>query len=158
MQFTDIVRPELTFLQYFVFLYLGCASDLEHATFFADLMVKKCSMSEKVGLRVYENDDIGFSDDIRRKIESEIDLILQESYMRVMDLLSQHKAELDLISNALLMKKTLFGDDIRELIEESLSTASGDMMTKSKGNEASPNIVLMRTFSKTATGYKNETT
>ena len=121
-------------------------------------MVKECSMSEKVGFRVYEKDDIGFSDNIRRKIESEIDLILQESYMRVMDLLSQHKAELDLISNALLMKKTLFGDDIRELIEESLSTASGDMMTKSKGNEASPNIVLMRTFSKTATGYKNETT
>ena len=121
-------------------------------------MVKECSMSEKVCLRVYEKDDIGFSDDIRRKIESEIDSILQESYMRVMDLLSKHKAELDLISNALLLKKTLYGDDIRELIEESLSTASGDMMTKHKENETSPNIVLMRTFSKTATGYKNETT
>ena len=115
-------------------------------------MVKGLSMSEKIGLRVYRNAESGFSDELRRKIESEIDLILEESYQRVMTLLSEHKAELDLISNALLLKKTLYGDDVRELIEESLSTASGDNTAdKKKEKKNSPNIVLMRTFSKTAT-------
>ena len=120
---------------------------------------KDLSMSDKIGLRVFRNDEKGLSDELRRRIESEIDLILQESYTRVMTLLSEHKAELDLISNALLSKKTLYGDDVRELIEESLSTASGDNdLDKKKEKKNSPNIVLMRTFSKTATGYKNETT
>ena len=115
-------------------------------------MVKDLSMSDKIGLRVFRNDEKGLSDELRRKIESEIDLILQESYTRVMSLLSEHKAELDLISNALLLKKTLYGDDVRELIEESLSTASGDNNSdKKKEKKNSPNIVLMRTFSKTAT-------
>ena len=110
-------------------------------------------MSEKIGLRVYRNDESGLSNELRRKIELEIDLILEESYQRVMTLLSEHKAELDLISNALLLKKTLYGDDVRELIEESLSTASGDnnFDNKKKEKKNSPNIVLMRTFSKTAT-------
>ena len=109
-------------------------------------------MSDKIGLRVFRNDEKGLSDELRRRIESEIDLILQESYTRVMTLLSEHKAELDLISNALLLKKTLYGDDVRELIEESLSTASGDNdLDKKKEKKNSPNIVLMRTFSKTAT-------
>ena len=115
-------------------------------------MVKDLSMSEKIGLRVYRNNESSLSDELRRKIESEIDLILQESYKRVMTLLSEHKAELDLISNALLLKKTLYGDDVRELIEESLSTASGDNNSdKKKEKKNTPNIVLMRTFSKTAT-------
>ena len=115
-------------------------------------MVKGLSMSEKIGLRVYKNDESGFSDELKRKLESEIDLILDESYQRVMTLLSEHKAELDLISNALLLKKTLYGDDVRELIEESLSTASSDNnLDKRKEKKNSPNIVLMRTFSKTAT-------
>merc|ERR1712224_163791 len=117
-----------------------------------ELMVKDLSMSDKIGLRVYRNNESSLSDELRRKIESEIDLILQESYKRVMTLLSEHKAELDLISNALLLKKTLYGDDVRELIEESLSTASGDNNSdKKKEKKNTPNIVLMRTFSKTAT-------
>ena len=115
-------------------------------------MVKDLSMSDKIGLRVFRNDEKGLSNELRRKIESEIDSILQESYKRVMSLLSEHKAELDLISNALLLKKTLYGDDVRELIEESLSTASGDNNSdKKKEKKNTPNIVLMRTFSKTAT-------
>ena len=114
-------------------------------------------MSEKVGFRVYDRDDIGFSEEIKKKIENEIDRLLQESYERVMSLLSKHKAELDLIANALLLKKTLYGDDVKELIEESLSTATGvTLHQKKKENNDSPNIVYKRTFSKTATGSIKE--
>ena len=79
-----------------------------------------------------------------------------KSFLRIPSVssLSEHKAELDLVSNALLLKKTLFGDDVRELIEESVSTASGTLLIEKKENEVppkSPNIVVKRTFSKTAT-------
>ena len=43
-------------------------------------------MSEKIGFRVYQDDEFGFSDEIRRKIELEIDTILEESYKRVKNL------------------------------------------------------------------------
>ena len=129
------------------------------ASFFAEWMVKEEGMSEKVGFRVYNDDKIGFSEEIKKKIENEIDRFLQESYQRVMSLLSKHKAELDLIANALLLKKTLYGDDVKELIEESLSTASGITLHQiKKERDDSPNIVYKRTFSKTATGSIKEET
>ena len=150
------------FSSFHIFYYhilIGCGHDLQTATHLAELMVKEFAMSEKIGFRVYRNDetmknDFGFSDEIKRKVELEIDTILEESYKRVTNLLSEHKAELDLVSNALLLKKTLFGDDVRELIEESVSTASGTLLIEKKENEVppkSPNIVVKRTFSKTAT-------
>ena len=84
-----------------MFYNLGCGSDMEHATSLAEKMVKECSMSENLGFRVYQDSEFGFSDDIKKKVEVEIDSLLQESYERVMSLLSQHKSELELIANAL---------------------------------------------------------
>ena len=124
---------------------------MEHATSLAEQMVKEWSMSENLGFRVYQDSEFGFSDDIKKKVEVEIDFLLQESYERVKSLLSQHKSELDLIANALLLKKTLYGDDVQELIEKSLSTASGTTSDKNKAPDKSPNVVVKRTFSKTAT-------
>ena len=108
-------------------------------------------MSEKVGFRVYRSDEFGFSEEIKKKIENEIDRLLHESYERVKSLLSDHKAELDLIANALLLKKTLYGNDIKELIEESLSTTSDSPVNlKRSQGDAFPNIVHKQSFSKTA--------
>ena len=110
-------------------------------------------MSEKVGFRVYgclgcSSKTLGYSEDIKRKIESEIERILQESYDRVVDLLSKHKAQLDLLANALVLKKTLYGDDVRELIEESLSTASSTGLGGKKDRDESPNVVCKGYFQK----------
>ena len=124
---------------------------MEGATYFAERMVTEWSMSEAVGFRVYQSGEVGFSDDIKKKIEAEIDSLLQESYKRVMSLLSKHRPELDLIADALLLKKTLYGDDVKELIEESLSTVSETISNKNKKPVNSPNVVIKRTFSKTAT-------
>jgi ATP-dependent Zn protease len=97
-----------------LFYNLGCGSDMEQATSLAEKMVKEWSMSENLGFRVYQNSEFGFSDDIKKKVEMEIDSLMQESYERVTSLLSQHKSELDLIANALLLKKTLYGNDVQE--------------------------------------------
>ena len=135
-------------------LIAGCDSDLWKASFIVEDMVKDYGMSDKVGIRVYK-DESRYSEEIKIKIESEINRMLQESYERVFKLLSAHKAELDLLSNALLMKKTLFGDDIRELIEESIST-SKDVPKPKEERNGKPNVVFQRTFSKTATKLTND--
>ena len=114
-------------------------------------MVKEYCMSEKVGFRVYKSDEFGFSEEIKKKIENEIDRLLQESYERVKLLLFHHKAELDLIANALLLKKTLYGSDIKELIEESLSTTTDSPVNYKRSSGVDfPNIVHKQSFSKTA--------
>ena len=105
----------------------------------------------KDGIQGIQGSEFGFSDGIKKKIEYEIDSLLQESYERVMSLLTQHKSELDLIANARLLRKTLYGGDVQELIEESLSTVSGATSDKNKARDNSPNVVVKRTFSKTAT-------
>ena len=129
---------------------LGCGSDMECATYYAEKMVKELSMSKEIGFRVYHGSEFGLSDDLKKKIESEVDSLLKHSYERVKSLLCQHKSELDLIANALLLKKTLYGDDVQELIEESLSTARGITSSNKKKRDKSPNVVVKRTFSKTA--------
>ena len=63
---------------------------MDYATYLAEKMVKECSMSEQIGFRVYQSSEFGFSDDIKKKIESEIDSLLKQSYERVMSLLSEH--------------------------------------------------------------------
>ena len=121
---------------------------MKQATDLVERMVTEWSMSEHIGFRVYHGGLSGFSDDIKNKIETEINSLLQKSYERVRSLLSGRQTELALIAQALLEKKTLYGDDVKNLIEESLSTK---YKYKNKKADKSPNVVLKRTFSKTET-------
>ena len=82
-------------------------------------MVKRFGMSDEMNsLRTFEEEDTKLSDDLKAKIDSAIDSLLNESYARVTKLLTEHKHELDLLATALLLKKTLYADEIKTLIED----------------------------------------
>ena len=98
---------------------LGAQDDLSRATSVATHMVKRYGMSEEMNsLRTFDEDDVKQSDDLKSKIDSAIDSLLNESYSRVTKLLTEHKDELDLLATALLLKKTLYADEIKTLIED----------------------------------------
>ena len=91
-------------------------------------------MSEEMeSLRSFDDEDSTKSDKVKAKIDCAIEALLNESRLRVTTLLTEHRDELDLLATSLLLKKTLFADDIRTLIEDHLSNVKAKT-----GNESVP--------------------
>ena len=95
---------------------LGCWDDLKKATKTARSMVVDYGMSDSLGLQYRYNDNE--SEQGKLSIGLEVDRILTESHTRVTNILTEHREELDMISAALMLKKTLYAAEIKELIED----------------------------------------
>ena len=79
-------------------------------------------MYKEIGsLRTFDGDDNKQSENMKAKVEAAIDTLLNESYSRVTKILTEHRDELDLLATSLLLKKTLYADEIKTLIEDHLS-------------------------------------
>jgi len=97
----------------------GASGDLQSASNVSEYMVKKLGMSEKVGLRIYndrENDNQ--SSTSKEMIDAEINQLLNESYKRSLNILVTHKKELHLLAEALLKYETLDAADVKTIIEQ----------------------------------------
>ena len=90
--------------------------DLEDATKTARSMVVDYGMSDSLGLQYRYNSNE--SEQGRLSITMEVDRILKESHTRATNILTEHREELDIISAALMLKKTLYAEEIKELIED----------------------------------------
>ena len=101
---------------YHIISILGAWSDLRKATETARAMVIDYGMSDKLGLQYRYNDRE--SEQGKLKISEEVDNILKQSHIRVKDILIEHREELDIISAALMLKKTLYAEEIKGLIED----------------------------------------
>ena len=102
-------------LRYILYI-LGCCDDLEKATKTARSMVVDYGMSDSLGLQYRYNSHE--SEQGKLSITTEVDRMLKESHTRVTDILTEHKEELDMISAALMLKKTLYAEEIKGLIED----------------------------------------
>ena len=90
--------------------------DLEDATKTARSMVVDYGMSDSLGLQYRYNSNE--SEQGKLSITMEVDRILKESHTRATNILTEHREELDIISRALMLKKTLYAEEIKELIED----------------------------------------
>ena len=79
-------------------------------------MVTSYGMSDNLGLQYRFNVDE--SEQGKFNITEEIDSILKQSHIRAKAILNEHREELDIISRALMLKKTLYAEEIKELIED----------------------------------------
>jgi ATP-dependent metalloprotease len=97
----------------------GASSDLESATSISEYMVKKLGMSEKFGLRVMEThrDAPPQSQGTKELVDSEIKLMMDDSYKRALTILTTHRRELNLLAEALLKYETLDAEDIKAIVE-----------------------------------------
>jgi cell division protease FtsH len=108
----------------------GASSDIRQATRIARSMVCKWGMSDKLGMIEYgEQEDHVFlardmatrgrdySESTAQAIDAEVKSFIDAAYRRAKDLLTQHRAKLDLIAKALLEFETLDGQQIRDLME-----------------------------------------
>ncbi|KAK3858124.1 hypothetical protein Pcinc_018365 [Petrolisthes cinctipes] len=102
----------------------GSSSDLKQATNIATHMVKDLGMSDRVGLRTFEdgsNQLIGTGDSLGQSTKEAIDLeikkLLQESYERAKTILKVHAREHKALADALMKYETLDADDIKAILD-----------------------------------------
>jgi cell division protease FtsH len=106
----------------------GANNDLVGATELARKMVREWGMSERVGpmawgsqAQVFLGDDLmhtrDYSDDTARVIDEEVERILREQETRCRELLTEHRAGLNLVAQALLEHETIDGEEVIRLIK-----------------------------------------
>jgi len=106
----------------------GAQNDLEMATQMARRMVTQFGMSEKLGNvtlgrregLVFLGRDImeekNYSDETARLIDEEVKKIVDEAYSKAKVLLEQNLDKLKILSNALLEKEVLDGEETKLLL------------------------------------------
>jgi cell division protease FtsH len=100
----------------------GALSDLERVTKTAYSMITMYGMNSKVG-HVSFNDpkgEYGFSKPYSEKtaelIDNEVRLLIENAYQRTLELLTEKRAETEIIAKALLEKEIIFQADLVSLI------------------------------------------
>ena len=103
---------------------LGSWNGLKLATGIASSIVKRYGMSETFDLVSIGGDEYKCSVEVISKAEAEISRIINKSHSRTLKILTEHKKELDLVASELLVKKTLYGEEIKRLIDDHEAKAS----------------------------------
>jgi cell division protease FtsH len=65
-----------------------------------------------------------YSDEIARTIDSEVNKILRVQEERARELLTKHRAGLDLVATALLERETVDGAEVAHLVQQGLGAPS----------------------------------
>ncbi len=123
----DIVYSELS---------TGANNDLVGATELARKMVREWGMSARIGPmawgaqgQVFLGEDLvhtrDYSDDTARVIDEEVELILREQEERTHALLTEYRAGLTAVAQALLEHETLEGKEVERLVDEAMGRPSG---------------------------------
>lgn len=98
-------------------LTTGAYSDFKAATDIARKMVCYYGMSE-LGPVIYgqQSGDFPYSQATAEKIDYEVKKLLEESHNKAIELLKSNRDKLDLLSNTLLEKETMYAGEIYELL------------------------------------------
>ncbi len=121
----------------------GAEDDLKRATQLARRMVSHWGMSDVIGPVAFrqgeEHPFLGkeihehreFSEETAHTIDKEVQRFLTDAADRAFKLLSDHRSELDTISQALLKRECLERDDLTELLGERVPQANGAVNSRS---------------------------
>ncbi len=108
----------------------GASDDLKRATNIAQAMVTRFGMSEKTGLRVFDEDDdavfLGrtisrareYSEDTARVIDGEVAGILDDAYSTAKRILTENKVKIDALADKLLEVETVDREQFIALMTE----------------------------------------
>ncbi|MSO45014.1 MAG: ATP-dependent zinc metalloprotease FtsH [Thermoleophilia bacterium] len=107
----------------------GAASDLEKVTAIAKQMTMRFGMSEKLGPRVLGHahgapflgrdlhSEPDYSDEIAHQIDVEIRRMIEEAYQRAKDILSEHREEVETVTQVLLRRETIEREEFLRLLD-----------------------------------------
>jgi cell division protease FtsH len=97
----------------------GAANDLEQVNEIAHAMVLQYGMSESFPLRsfIHEEQMVAHSNQLRAKIDSEIDALVGEAKLIAQEILLARKADIERLSDALIERETLERSEFELLVE-----------------------------------------
>jgi AFG3 family protein len=130
----------------------GALSDLERITKSAYGMVTIYGMNDKIGnVSFYDSkqSDMTFnkpySEETAREIDQEVRKIIENAYIRTLDLLKGKRAELEIIAQELLTKEVLFQNDLERLIGKRPFTEDTTYKAfMNKPDAVSPELVVVQ--------------
>ncbi|MFA5084105.1 MAG: ATP-dependent zinc metalloprotease FtsH [Candidatus Paceibacterota bacterium] len=108
----------------------GAASDLKQATDLAKNLVTRYGMSEKLGPRTFGKTEemifLGreittekdYSEELARKIDGEVDALIERSIKAAKKILSSNKKALDAIAKTLLQKESIEFEEFNKIIRD----------------------------------------
>lgn len=114
----------------------GTKADLQQATDIARRMACEYGMADDLGTVTYGQEDepifLGkeiarhkdYSEDTARRIDTAVKTILDEARLEAERIITEHRAELDRLTDALLIQETLDDAEIREMISAATTTAT----------------------------------
>jgi cell division protease FtsH len=114
----------------------GAQNDLVRATEIARKMVREWGMSDRIGPMawgsegaVFLGEDLmhtrDYSDETARVIDEEVERILRDEEERTRKVLTEHRAGLDAVAQALLEKETLDGAEVAALVDGAMGHKAG---------------------------------
>jgi cell division protease FtsH len=111
----------------------GAQNDLQRATDIARSMVTEYGMSDRLGLVTYERPrqpmflpesfapGKAYSEEKAAQIDEEVTGFVEEAHQRVLKILSERRNVLDDLSQLLLQKESVQGEELRKMLSESTS-------------------------------------
>jgi cell division protease FtsH len=106
----------------------GASSDIEQATKLARMMVTRWGLSPELGTVAYgENQEevfLGYSvsrqqnisEETVKKIDAEIKRFVEEGYQLAKKIITENRAQLEILAKGLIEYETLSGDEIKDLL------------------------------------------
>ncbi len=131
----------------------GASNDIERATAIAKNMVVKYGMSDLLGTRCFgsSNDEVfigrdlghtkDYSEDVASKIDSEIKRIIDESFARCSEILSQQADKVKATAELLLEKEKVSHEEFEAIFSGQKSLEDTDNDTKTSESEISEESV-----------------
>jgi len=107
----------------------GASNDLEKVTATAKQMVMRFGMSDKLGPRVFGHEhgqpflgrefstEPDYSDEIAREIDDEVRRIVEAAHHRARTILTEHKQDLEKISEILVKRETIEKEEFQALLD-----------------------------------------
>lgn len=113
----------------------GASDDIMRATELARRMVTEFGMSEKLGSVRYAGQQLQYlggsvednsqiSPETRQVIDTEVQRLVTEQYVRAQALLKDRHAAHDALAQQLLKQETVTGDDVKKALENAPGTVS----------------------------------
>ena len=134
----------------------GTKNDIERATDIARRMVCEWGMSEDVGAVSYGREDEpifmgkeierhkGYSEESAQKIDRAVEKLLNEARKRTLKILTEHRDQLDKLTQALVEKETLDDKEVRELLGFKPSEALAENEAEKSAGLEGPHVNLRR--------------
>ena len=105
----------------------GASNDIEKATQLARAMITTYGMSDKFGMMQLEeqrnkylggNSSLTCSDETARQIDAEVSRVIKQAHEKAVQMISEHKAQMDAAAAILLKKETITGDEFMQVLSE----------------------------------------